>query len=230
MILSRDEVEYLNLASRLRGAEVSPLDKQALAQMLGVSVRTVQRWFAPVGGQYRRLVPLAVAGRDWALLTPLERARLLLGVLLADWHERYAGLAVAPRVAQLQFATLADCLRWADALAEGLAPVWLTCNWRREVVRRRGLLWEVRICYEGERVRKRRGVDDAYRGESAPPRRRDESGEGCEQLDCGQDCPGDDLRRECCLFESRASCRAKAERVCCGGGARCVDCEVVLNA
>lgn len=228
MILSLAEVEEINLLARARGSEVSALDKQALAALLGVSVRTVQRWFAPAGGQYRRLVPLSVAGRDWAILSPTERARLLLGVLLADWHERYAGLALRPQLTTLQFATLAECLQWADALAEGLGPVWLICNWRKEVVRRRGLLWEVRICYEGERMRKRRGVDVAYTSESAPLRGRKVDEEGCEALDCGEDCPGDDLRRQCCLLATRLECRARAERVCCVGGAGCKGCEGVL--
>lgn len=228
MILSRAEIEEINLLARLRGVEVSPLDKQALAGLLGVTVRLVQMWFAPAGRVYRRLVPLSVAGRDWAVLTGSERARLLLGVLLADMHERYAGLALRPQVMELQFATLADCLRWADALAEGLGPVWLTCNWRKEVVRRRGLLWVVRICYEGERVRKRRGVDSAYTAPSPPSRRRDGEETGCEALDCGEDCPGDDLRRDCCLLASLDECRRRAERVCCAGGLECEGCEGVL--
>lgn len=105
MILNHAEVEHLNLVSRLRGVEVSALDKQALAQMMGVSVRLVQRWFAPPGAQYRRLVPLSVAGRDWAVLSVLERRRLLLGVLLADWHERYAGLCLAPAVFEVSIGT-----------------------------------------------------------------------------------------------------------------------------
>lgn len=228
MILSRAEIEEINLLARLRGAEVSPLDKQALAGLLGVTVRLVQMWFAPAGRVYRRLVPLSVAGRDWAVLSPMERARLLLGVLLADWHERYAGLALRPQLHVLQFGTLADCLIWADALAEGLGPVWLTCNWRKEVVRRRGVLWEVRVCYEGERTRKRAGVDAAYVSSPSPRRGREVVLEGCEALDCGEDCPGDDLRRECCLLATRVECRARAERVCCAGGLGCEGCEGVL--
>jgi len=228
MILNLAEVEYLNLVSRLRGVEVSALDKQALAQMMGVGVRLVQRWFAPPGAQYRRLVPLSVAGRDWAVLSVLERRRLLLGVLLADWHERYAGFCLAPAVFELQFATLADCLQWADALAEGLAGVWLDCNWRKEVVRRRGLLWVVRVCYESERASKREGVERAYRrgedeDEGSPP-----AWDECEGGGCGEDCSGDDLRRECCLFETRDECRRKAYRACCRGSLGCESCEEVL--
>jgi hypothetical protein len=203
MILTRELVEHWNERARARGAELSPIDKAALASLLLVSVRTVQRWFAPLGGQYRRLIPLSVEGKDFTALDVRMRLRVVLGAMLAGEHTRFCGRGVELKREILNWRTIADALTFADALAEGMAPVWLTCNWRRETVARAGLLWEQSIIYEGERAEKARGIALGYRAEEE----QQQATEG-EPAPCNpdEDCPGDDLRRACCWLKTPEEC------------------------
>jgi len=205
MILERADIDRYNLTARLRAYEVRGVDKASLASLIGVSLRTVQRWFAPLGGQYRPLIPPSWAGREFTTLRRGERLRVVLGALLADDETRYCGLGIDLRTVQYLLRTLADALDAVDALADGAGAVWLVCNWRRASVLRAGEAWELVIEYEAERGSKARGVEVAYGVMDEPPPR----GEECE----GSDCPGDDWRRACCVLETRARCCAQARRV-----------------
>lgn len=204
MILSREMVEFWNFRARARGVELSAEDKRALARLLGVSLRTVQRWFAPPGAQYRRLIPLSVVGLDFVNVpSAVLRLRIVLGALLSDAHTRFCGRCRVCKQVETEFPTIADCLVFADALASGLAPVWLVCNWRENVVRRTGLVWTHIVIYEGERSEKRRGIEGAYGIAPPPEEEREREREEC---DPSRDCPGDDLRRECCILKTWEEC------------------------
>jgi hypothetical protein len=205
MLLEAADIDRYNLTARLRGLEVRGVDKASLARLIGVSLRTVQRWFAPVGGQYRPLIPSSWAGREFTTLRRGERLRVVLGALLAGEETRYCGLGIDLRDVQYLLRTLADALDAIDSLADGAGALWLVCNWRRASVRRAGEAWELVIEYEAERGEKSRGVEIAYGVMDEPPRR----GEDCEAIDC----PGDDWRRACCVLETRARCCAQARRV-----------------
>lgn len=205
MILTRELIEAWNARARARGLEVSAVDKLALAALLQVSLRTVQRWFAPPGAQYRRLIPLSVVDMDFVQIHDARlRLRVVLGALLADQHERFCGRCRICKEVEAEFATLADCLVFADALAEGLAPIWLVCNWRVNYVRRAGLAWRQVVVYEGERREKRRGIEGAYRAQEPPPP--EEPPPRRAPCTPDADCPGDDLRRECCILKTREEC------------------------
>jgi hypothetical protein len=194
-----------NDAPRRRSLEVRGVDKVALALLLGVSVRTVQRWFTR-GAQRRNLIPTEVIGQDFVFLPTAQlRLRVLLGALLAGDHTRFFGRVVDEAVVEFQWATLADALIFADALASGLGPVWLTCNWRLDTVARVGEAWVNTVRYEGERARKREGVQVAY-GLPSPPPSGEEEGRRAGECEPGTDCPGDDLRRECCVLKTREEC------------------------
>ena len=204
MIIDEQMWAEWNEAPRRRALEVRGVDKGALALLLGVSVRTVQRWFTR-GAQRRNLIPVEVIGQDFVFLpTPQLRLRVLLGALLAGDHLRFCGLGVDLEAVEFQWATLADALIFADALASGLGPVWLTCNWRLDTVARLGAAWVNTVEYEAERARKRRGVEVAYGIETPPPMGRAPG----EEPECvpETDCPGDDLRRECCVLKTRDEC------------------------
>ncbi|MCL6567283.1 MAG: hypothetical protein K6U09_12805 [Acidobacteriia bacterium] len=212
MIVEMADVLRYNAVAQARRLEVRGVDKRALAALLRVSVRTVQRWFAPPGGQYRPLVAPSWAEREWRTLTPSQRLRVVLGALLADEETRFCGFGLDLRQVGYDLRTLADCLEAVDALADGAGAAWLVCNWRRARVARAGEAWRLTIVYEAERDAKRRGVEGAYGVFETPPPDRGREREAWE-CEPSQDCPGDDWRRDCCYLERRAQCCARARGV-----------------
>jgi len=211
MLVELPDIVRYNAVALARRNEVRGVDKASLARLTGVSVRTVQRWFAPAGGQYRPLIPPSWAGREFVSLTRSQQLRVVLGALLAGDETRYCGEGIDLRTVQYDLRTLADCLDAVDALAQGLGAVWLVCNWRRAWVDRYGEMWTLTIEYEGEREEKARGVDVAYGVFHAPddePEEPDDWDDDCTE----EDCPGDDWRRACCYLETRVQCCLQARQ------------------
>ncbi len=165
-------------------------DVQALAGFLGVSVRTVQRWFT-TAGQRRDLIPRRVVGQHLRELSAHDASRVLLGAALMGEHTRCAGECKQCKVWEEHWHNLLGVLEYAWALREGMIDPFLVCVWRVHtgVAWAEGgeqIGWKSVIEYEASEEQRQR-VSRKLRGQEEEPGEEDDilpfDEEPCEQDD-----------------------------------------------
>lgn len=131
-----------NLEQPLTGA-----DKRALAQYLGVSVRTVQRWTTS-GQQQRNPIPTRLQGQDVATWPATYQRREAVTRRIA----RGGVSDLPPPQSPAEFGqvrgTLPAADQWAQALERGGLDPWLDAVWNSYTIEKTARGWEVRVVYD----------------------------------------------------------------------------------
>lgn len=122
-------------------------DKKSLAQYLGVTVRTVQRW-TTAGAQQRNAVPTRLQGQPFAAWPPTYQRRADVAYRIARGGVSDNPPPAVPASFNMVRGTLPAADEWAGALERDLLDPWLSAAWTSYTMERSARGWLVVVRYD----------------------------------------------------------------------------------
>ena len=130
------------------GPLLSPADKVSLAQRLGVSLRTLQRWTTHAGEQRNPLPPRFADNTRWLLEAPYRDRGDVVSQIGKEIKGNVPNEAGSEQCFTETFSTVGDALDWQIALVDGELDDFLSQSWTSSTLTLGTEGWEVEVCYD----------------------------------------------------------------------------------
>lgn len=131
--LEKSRIDDANLA--LSAYHISKPEKVGLAELYGVGIRTVERWFASVGSQRRNCIPYEMIGKRLCFLGEGSRLQYLRIRCVLAFCLAYGGIERTPpftgdeKFTREKAPLLADAIEIADSVMSGEWHDFLAVSW-----------------------------------------------------------------------------------------------------